>query len=139
MNPNQLLIKILLIFTCCAEFSFAQDISISKISDDSGIQTDRRPISIGFYDGGANKTFISWMGSYSSAVVKEYDHTAKIWSDDKTVGISPFADSHNYPAMVQAPDGKLIVFYGCHNTVMRITSSPHASSIEGGWNDRNLE
>ena len=22
---------------------------------------------------------------------------------------------------------------------MRITSSPHASSIEGGWNDRNLE
>ena len=116
----------------------AQSSTLFKISEDAGIQTDRRPISIGFYDSVSNKTFVSWMGSYSSAVVKAFDHKSKTWSADKVVGISPFADSHNYPGLIQAKNGKLLLFYGCHNSVLRISSSPEPNSIEGTWNDIDL-
>jgi len=114
------------------------NITISKLSEDAGIHTDRRPISIGFYDSTANKTFVCWMGSYSDAIVKEFNHLTQTWSDDKIVGNSPFANSHNYPSLIQAPNGKLVIFYGCQNSVMRITSSPGPNSISGQWNDRDL-
>jgi hypothetical protein len=128
--------SIIIIFSVV--LSTGQNILVSKISEDSGIHTDRRPISVGFYDSAVNKTFISWMGSYSDAVVKAYDHTSQKWSDDKIVGESPFADSHNYPGMVQMNDGRILVVYGCHNSVMRVTTSPMPSSIDGKWNDGDL-
>ncbi|MCF8259443.1 MAG: BNR repeat-containing protein [Melioribacteraceae bacterium] len=115
-----------------------QLITFSKISENSGIQTDRRPISVAFYDSISNKTFLSWMGGYSHPLVKSYDHATTAWSEDKIIGTSPFADAHNYPGMIQAKNGKLIMFYGCHNSVMKISTSPVAGSIEGDWDDREL-
>jgi hypothetical protein len=136
-------------YRCCSWFLIAifflsevkveaQKISLSLISENSGIHTDRRPVSVGYFDSLAQKTFICWMGPYSSAVVKAFDHTAGSWSPNKTVGISPFADSHNYPVLVRGTDGRLIIMYGCHNSVMRITSSPDSASIDGKWYDREL-
>lgn len=133
-----LLALIIFLYFIGAGENTAQNISLFKISDNAGIITDRRPISVGFYDSAVNKTFISWMGSRSNAVVKEYNHTTKTWSADKVVGISPFADSHNYPGLIQSKDGRLIVFYGCHNSFLRISKSPLSNSIEGEWTDRNL-
>ncbi len=120
------------------DISFTEDISIYRISRDTGIHTDRRPVSVAVYDKSVNKTFLSWMGPYSCPVVKSFDHGTASWSDTKIAGISPFADSHNYPAMIQAKNGKLILFYGCHNSVMRITTSPDSASIDGTWDDHDL-
>ena len=128
----------LILVLLCGVDAFAQDITVTRISDDSGVHTDRRPISVGYYDSSTDKTFISWMGPFSSAMVREFDHTTRTWSTDKAVGVSPFADSHNYPALVRTKDGKLLIVYGCHNSVLRVTTSPQAGTIDGQWHDRDL-
>ena len=117
---------------------FSQDFEIKTISEDAGIQTDRRPISVGLYDSTVNKTFVSWMGAYSHPIIKEFNHATKVWGADIKAGLSPFADKHNYPGLVQAKDGRLIMFYGAHNTVLRVTTSQDPNSISGNWNDRDL-
>ncbi|HEY0715163.1 MAG TPA: BNR-4 repeat-containing protein [Polyangia bacterium] len=110
----------------------------TALSPGTGQRTDRRPISVGFYDATANKTFVSWMGPGSDALVREYNHATKTWSADKVAGNATFADKHNYPAMVRGKDNRLYVFYGCHNTPLRMAVSPNPLSIEGTWRDGNV-
>jgi hypothetical protein len=110
----------------------------APLSRGTGQRTDRRPMPIGFYDASVNKTFVSWMGPGSDALVKAYDHATGTWSPDKNVGNSPFADSHNYPAMIKGRDNRLYVFYGCHNSPLRMTVSPNPLSIDGTWRDGNV-
>ena len=110
--------------------------SIAKVSENANIRSDQRPISIGFYDKSANKTFITWMGANSTAIVKAFDHKKSSWSNDKIVGTSAFVDKHNYPGMLKGRDQRLYIFYGCHNSTMRMTVSPNPLSIEGTWQDQ---
>ncbi|HEY0708395.1 MAG TPA: BNR-4 repeat-containing protein, partial [Polyangia bacterium] len=110
----------------------------TALSAGTGQRTDRRPISVGFYDATANKTFVSWMGPGSDALVREYNHATKTWSADKVAGNATFADKHNYPALVKGKDNRLYVFYGCHNTPLRMAVSPNPLSIEGTWRDGNV-
>ncbi|MFI5453344.1 BNR-4 repeat-containing protein [Pedobacter sp. UC225_61] len=131
--------RILLLALCLANVKNAQSqqsYSITKISEDANIRSDQRPISIGFYDKSINKTFITWMGEKSKTIVKAYDHTAKKWSDDKIVGTPTFIDKHNYPGMLKGADNRLYIFYGCHNSTMRMTISPKPLSIDGSWEDQ---
>ena len=93
---------------------------------------------VGFHDATANKTFITWMGPGSDALVKEYDHATKTWSANKIAGNSPFADSHNYPSMIRGRDNRLYIFYGCHNSPLRMAVSPNPLSIDGTWRDGNI-
>jgi hypothetical protein len=113
-----------------------QTFAVAKLSDNANTRSDQRPISIGFHDAKANKTFVAWMGAKSAAVVKELDHTTGQWSADKIVGVSPFVDKHNYPGMLRGPDGRIYVFYGCHNSTLRMAVSPTPLSIDGTWEDR---
>jgi hypothetical protein len=110
----------------------------TALSKGTGQRTDRRPMPVGFYDATVNKTFVSWMGPGSDALVREYDHATGTWSADKIAGNSPFADSHNYPAMIRGRDDRLYVFYGCHNSPLRMAVSPNPLSIEGTWRDGNV-
>ena len=110
----------------------------TALSPGKGQRTDRRPIPVGFYDATVNKTFVSWMGPGSDALVREYDHAAKMWTPDKIVGNSPFTDKHNYPAMIKGKDGRLYVFYGCHNSPLRMAVSPDPLSSAGTWRDGNV-
>lgn len=112
-----------------------QQFEVEKISEDASIRSDQRPIPIGFYDPRANKTFVTWMGANSQAIVKAFDHTTNQWSADKVAGTPPFIDKHNYPGMLQGKDGRIYVFYGCHNSTLRMAVSPHPSSIDGQWAD----
>ena len=112
---------------------------VEKISEDANIRSDQRPIPIGFYDQKANKSFITWMGIKSQAIVKEYDHSKKKWSEDKIVGTPTFIDKHNYPGMLRGKDGRIYIFYGCHNSTMRMTVSPKAGTIDGQWEDRFID
>ena len=107
----------------------------TALSPGTGQLTDRRPIPIGFYDATVNKTFVSWMGPGSDALVKAYDHATKTWSADKIAGNATFVDKHNYPALVKGNDNRLYIFYGCHNTPLRMTVSPNPLSIDGTWRD----
>ncbi len=113
-----------------------QAYSVTKISEDSNIRSDQRPISIGFYDKKVDKTFITWMGAKSTAIVKEYNHKTKNWSNDKVVGTSTFIDKHNYPGMLKGKDQRIYIFYGCHNSTLRMTVSQHPLSIDGQWDDQ---
>jgi hypothetical protein len=120
--------------------SFAQTkFEAVTISGNSNIRSDQRPIPIGFYDAKANKTFVTWMGIKSQAIVKEYDHSGNKWSEDKIVGTPTFIDKHNYPGMLRGKDGRIYIFYGCHNSTMRMTISPKAGSIEGRWEDKFID
>jgi hypothetical protein len=110
----------------------------TALSRGTGQRTDRRPMPIGFFDASVNKTFVSWMGPGSDALVKEYNHATGTWSADKIAGNSPFADSHNYPSMIRGRDNRLYVFYGCHNSPLRMAVSPNPLSIEGTWRDGNV-
>ncbi|HEY1114826.1 MAG TPA: BNR-4 repeat-containing protein [Chitinophagaceae bacterium] len=116
-----------------------QKFEVVKISDDANIRSDQRPIPVGFYDAQANKTFVTWMGKKSQAIVKEFDHNRQQWSEDKVAGTPLFIDKHNYPGMLQGKDGRIYVFYGCHNSTMRMAVSPKPSSIEGLWEDRFID
>jgi len=123
-----------LLFTagaCCCQQTF----TVEKISPQANIRSDQRPIPIGFYDKGVNKTFVTWMGANSQAIVKELDHATHTWSADKVVGHPTFIDKHNYPGMLKGADNRLYIFYGCHNSTMRMAVSPKPLSIDGSWQD----
>jgi hypothetical protein len=100
-------------------------------------RTDRRPVAGGVYDAAAGKTFISWGGQYEDNYVQAYDHRRRTWSAPVRVAGGD-NDSHNYPTMVQAADGHLLVFRGLHNKELWVARSPQPHSIEGTWSDLQI-
>ena len=98
-------------------------------------RTDRRPVAGGVYDAVAHRTFISWGGVHEDNYVQAYDHGTGTWSAPVKVG-DGLDDSHNYPTMVLAPDGHLLVFHNLHNTQLFVARSPKAHSIEGTWTEQ---
>jgi hypothetical protein len=98
-------------------------------------RTDRRPMAGGIYDPVARKTFISWAGKNEDNYVQEYDHRRGTWSAPVFAGDGD-ADSHNYPTMVQADNGRLLIFRGMHNTELVVAEAPRPHSSAGTWTDR---
>ena len=109
--------------------------TLQKISEDANTRSDQRPIPIGFYAPSVKRSFVTWMGANSTAIVKAFDHTTNTWGADKVVGTSPFIDKHNYPGMLKGRDNRIYVFYGCHNSTLKMTVSPSPLSIDGDWTD----
>jgi BNR repeat-containing family member len=97
-------------------------------------RTDRRPVAGGLYDPRAQTTFISWAGQNEDNYVQAYDHRTARWSAPERVGDGD-GDSHNYPTMVQADDGHLLVFRSLHNTELRVARSARPHAIDGPWTD----
>jgi hypothetical protein len=97
-------------------------------------RTDRRPVAGGLYDAVAQQTFISWGGQFEDNYVQAYDHRTRTWSAPVRVAGGD-NDSHNYPTMVQADDGHLLVFRGLHNRELWVARSPRPHSIAGEWTD----
>lgn len=118
-----------------------ENITFTPIATGEGIRSDKRPVAAGFYDASVEKTFVAWLGDDSNPFVQAYDHQSATWTASKRVGnikaSSSFegADSHNYPLLIQADDGRLLVFYAEHSDELRLAASPQASSIEGAWSD----
>src|SRR2546421_3405874 len=100
-------------------------------------RTDRRPVAGGVYDAVAHRTFISWGGVHEDNYVQAYDHRTGTWSAPVKVGDGA-DDSHNYPTMVQAPDGHLLVFHNLHNTQLYVARSPLPHSIDGTWTEQPI-
>ena len=91
-------------------------------------RTDRRPVAGGVYDAVAHKTFITWAGAHEDNFIQAYDHDSGTWSAPVRTGDGD-DDSHNYPTLVQAADGHLLVFHSLHNTELRVARSPQAHAI----------
>jgi hypothetical protein len=100
-------------------------------------RSDRRPVAGGVYDAVARKTFISWGGQFEDNYVQAYDHRTRTWSAPVRVAGGD-NDSHNYPTMVQAADGHLLVFRGLHNKELWVARSARPHSIDGTWTDVNI-
>jgi hypothetical protein len=127
------------LFALAAPSAFAAETySATMLSPNAGAVTDRRPIPIGFYDATVNRTWVTWMNGSSDAVIKEFNHATGTWSADKVVGNATFVDKHNYPSLIRGADDRLYIFYGCHNSPLRMTKSPNPLSMAGTWSDRSI-
>ncbi len=112
----------------------AAETTVTTTATNVAARSDRRPVAGGVYDARANTTFITWAGQYEDNYIQAYNHRTKKWSAPVRVADGG-NDSHNYPTIVQANDGHLLVFRGMHNTELRVARSPKAHSIEGTWTD----
>lgn len=127
----------LLVPSCPASLSAQQqEPAITLVEECGGIRSDRRPIPVGYYDKDVRQTFVCWMGADSHPRVKAYDHPSATWGETLTPARSPFADKHNYPALLQGTDGRAILFYGCHNSTLKMAVAPMPHSLEGKWEER---
>lgn len=113
----------------------AAEPEVRLVEERTNIRSDRRPIPVGYYDDKANRTFVCWMSADSHPAVKAFDHATGKWGATKIVASSPFADKHNYPSILQGKDGRVYMFYGCHNSTLKMAVSPEPNSIDGEWAD----
>ncbi|MFI7600195.1 BNR-4 repeat-containing protein [Actinoplanes sp. NPDC049681] len=111
--------------------------SVTTVATGVAARTDRRPTNGGVYDPQARKTFISWAGQYEDNYVQAYDHRTATWSAPVKVADGG-NDTHNYPTLIQAADGHLLVFRGMHNRELWYARSPQPHSIEGAWTDTQI-
>src|SRR5436305_3749915 len=109
--------------------------TVSTAGSGVAARTDRRPVGGGLYDAAVGRTFVSWAGVHEANYVQAYDHRTGTWSAPVKVG-NGADDSHNYPTMVQAPDGHLLVFHNLHNTQLYVARSPQPHSIDGTWTEQ---
>lgn len=114
--------------------------AVYRLAEQKGIQTWKRPVAGGIYDKSVNQTFVAWLGENSNSYVQAFDHATGTWTAPKLVGqVSKSeyfegADSHNYPLLIQANDGHLLVFYAEHSSELRLARSSKPHSIEA-WTD----
>jgi hypothetical protein len=110
----------------------APDFTLLTPATSLAARTDRRPVAGGVHDRRAGKTFISWGGSNEDSYVQAYDHRTGTWSAPNFV-VGGRGDSHNYPTMVQAADGHVVIVIGMHNGETVVARSPQPHSVEGTW------
>ena len=108
--------------------------TVTTVATAVAARSDRRPVAGGVHDAHAGQTFISWGGVHEDNYVQAYDHRARTWSAPVFVA-SGDNDSHNYPTLVQANDGHLLVFRGLHNRELWVARSAAPHSIDGAWTD----
>lgn len=112
--------------------SAAPAFTVATVATSVAARTDRRPVAGGLYDATANKTFISWAGLNEDTYVQSRDHATGVWSAPIKV-MSGGGDSHNYPTLIQAADGRLLIFVGVHNDRLVVARSANPRSITGTW------
>jgi hypothetical protein len=100
-------------------------------------RTDRRPVAGGVHDANVHKTFICWAGKNEDTFVQAYDHATATFSKPAKVS-SGGGDSHNYPTMVQAADGRLLIFVGIHNSKLTVARSAQPHAITGTWTVKSV-
>ena len=102
------------------------------------------------YDPASKKTFLFWLGKTGDIYGREYSDEAKTWNpslDQEPKKIMEFsrdpADRHNYPTVVMAPNGHILVFQTDHlkgddGYGLMVYTSPKPGSIDGEWSNQML-
>jgi len=116
------------------------------IGNNSIYQYKTEPI----YDPATKKTFLFWLGKTGDIYGREYSDVSKTWNpslDQEPKKIMEFskdpADRHNYPTVVIAPNGHILVFQTDHlkgddGYALMLYTSPKPGSIEGEWSNETL-
>ncbi|MEC3980173.1 BNR-4 repeat-containing protein [Amycolatopsis sp. H20-H5] len=115
----------------------APGFSVTTTASSVASRSDRRPDAGGLYDAASNKTFISWSGQAADTYVQAYDHRTGAWTAPKRIAAGE-SGSHNYPTMVEAADGHLLIIRGMHNTRTVISRAPRAHSLDGTWTETEV-
>ena len=118
-----------------AEPTFGPKYSVAAPATTVASRTDRRPMAGGIYDAKVKKTFISWSGVNADSYIQEYDHRRGTYSTPTFID-GGIGDPHNYPTMIQADNGKLLIFRGMHNVELVISEAPKPHSAAGTWTHR---
>ncbi|MHA6483516.1 sialidase family protein [Paenibacillus sp. strain BS8-2] len=108
--------------------------------DNNGSYGCQRPIGAGFYSSDTKDTLIAWNGPGMDIYVKRYDHMKMEWSSSTKVienNMHGTWDYHNYPGLIQAPNGKPIIFYAEHSSEL-YQLMPLGSDINGEWNRKTI-
>lgn len=117
-----------------------------QIGDNSIYQYKIEPT----WDPVSNKTFLFWQGKTGDIYGREYDHKYDKWYpalNGPPKNIMEFtrdpADRHNYPSVVVAPDGHLLVFQADHlresdGYALMVYRSANPGSIRGSWSSQVL-
>ncbi len=121
-------------------------IAAEKIGDNSIYQYKIEPI----WDPVSNKTLLIWQGKTGDVFGREYDHALEKWYpalNGPPKKIMEFerdpADRHNYPSVLVAPDGHIIVFQEDHLSAsdgyaLMQYRSINKGSIRGTWSRKIL-
>ncbi|MFC0116016.1 BNR-4 repeat-containing protein [Kibdelosporangium aridum] len=136
MRPTQRILTTLTVLATAVALApavqAAQSFTVMTPATEVASRTDRRPVAGGLYDAKVNKTFISWSGKAADTYVQAYDHRSKTWSAPKFIAAGQ-SDPHNYPTMIQANDGHILLVRGMHNTATVISRAPQPHSLDGDW------
>jgi hypothetical protein len=106
--------------------------SLMSVANRVAARSDRRPVAGGCYDRAVDTTFVTWAGQGEDNYVQAYDHRTRSWCAPVKVGDGG-GDPHNYPTILQADDGHLLVLRGMHNEQLVLARSAKPHSIEGEW------
>ncbi|GAB3914707.1 hypothetical protein GCM10029964_126650 [Kibdelosporangium lantanae] len=108
------------------------DFAVMTAASTVASRSDRRPVAGGVYDPRTDQTYISWSGKDADAYVQAFDHRTRTFTPPKRIAAGE-ADSHNYPTMLQADDGHVLLIRGMHNTRTVISRAPQPHSLDGDW------
>lgn len=98
-----------------------------------------RNLGSGAYDpaaGSAGKTFVTWAGPEMDIWARAYDHASNTWETAVRVMDNNWSrenDYHNYPVIILAPNGKLLIFQIDHNYQMYMFTPSSVGSLSGTW------
>jgi hypothetical protein len=101
----------------------------------------RRPFGFGVFDREANATTVCWNGKGMSVYVRRYDHARRAWGEARLIRENDWTGRwsyHNYPVMVLAPDGHLLVFFFEHSHRPHVLRSPRPHAVDGPWTEPKL-
>jgi len=119
-----------------ATVSSAQAQSTNTV-DSEGVYISRRPHSAGVSLGG--KAHVVYSQAGMDVYVRSFD--SGTWGAPKRIRDNNYFstnDYHNYPTMIRAPNGKLIVFYFQHDSRAFQLTSPNVDSTSGTWAHKEI-
>eukprot|EP00977_Amphora_coffeiformis_P007203 scaffold1565_cov221-Amphora_coffeaeformis.AAC.10 len=108
------------------------------IANDKSLSSDRAT-GAGMYDPVSDSTFIAYAGPYMDPTVVEYSHATHQWMNKAVVAKAKFGyDYHDYPRIVMADDGQLVVVYTNSPETLHISKAHSKRTSTGLWNDRMI-
>jgi hypothetical protein len=96
----------------------------------------RRPFGAGVYVDATDTSAVCWNGEGMSVYARQFNHRSGTWGPTRRIWKNNWTtkwDYHNYPTMVLAPDGHLLIFFFQHSQQAYMLRSPRPGSIEGTW------
>ena len=106
---------------------------MTVVAQNKALSADRAT-GVGVYDAISDKTFIAYAGPNMDSIVKEYDHQEQRFTNVVNVARAKGApDFHDYPKMVMADDGHLLVVRTEHTVSLDMAKSDMPHTSQATW------